>query len=169
MEIWTKDRAAKSEGGLCMSKFLQGRGKKRITRLKNTKSFISSFHMKHDAWIEKNVEKRRRDIIENKKREKEVGKRSTWKCDSMKFQRKVIDLEATKTGFKVRVKNDSDSKANKSLHRLIGSSCGSMIMLNKGKHNLPKEDQPRSNTYSTKSTALNNNEKVRTEEGKENR
>ena len=67
MERWIKERASKSFGGSCMSKFVQENERKRILRLKNMKSSIVRMSSnKHSSWMKKNVEKRHREIQEQK-------------------------------------------------------------------------------------------------------
>ena len=62
-----KERATKSFGGKCMSKFVQENELKRLSRLKNMKSSISKMSSnKHDRWTQSNIDKRHREIQASK-------------------------------------------------------------------------------------------------------
>jgi len=166
-----KDRAAKSFGGPCMSKFIHESERKRLARLKSTKSSISS-GMKHDSWTSQHVEKRRQNImIQRKRRQKEAETRSAGEFENIKFQLRSIDSETTRSGLKLKLANDScrNNEAKKSIHRLRDKSDKSKTTAHERRSKHPQEVELQLNKNKNMSSTLNDNNVASTEEGKENR
>ena len=114
VERWMKERAAKSFGGPCMSKFVQENERKRIMRLKNMKSSIVKMSSnKHDNWTRNKIEKRHREL------KKQSGFDATDSTDECKSQdghpdfdlcfRPIVDT--TKSGLKLRLADKSEARS----------------------------------------------------------
>ena len=104
VERWVKERAAKSYGGSCMSKFVQENERKRIRRLKNMKSSIVKMSSnKHDNWTQNKVEQRHREIRQSKKEEddNDVDHESSNADFDLIFKPKI---DMTKSGLKLKLK-----------------------------------------------------------------
>lgn len=156
-----KDRAAKSFGGPCMSKFAYDTERKRIARLKNTKSSISS-NMKHDAWTSQNVERRRKDLmLQRKRREKEAETRSTGEGEDIKFHLKTICSETTKSGLRLKLTSES-CRDNKNI-----SETKITVDERRSKHH--QETKSRYNKNKNNSVALRDGDAASTGQGNENR
>lgn len=105
VEHWMKQKAMRSLGGPCMTRFEEYREKKRIERLKSIKSSVKTTAMKHDRWTKQNVERRRREIIEDKKsqKEREEQENDGGEKKQMNLQIQVDGSEKTKSGLRLRL------------------------------------------------------------------
>ena len=112
VERWMKERAAKSFGGPCMSKFVQENERKRILRLKNMKSSISrSASNKHDHWTQNQVDKRHREIRMKKVDDGTVGRTQDSSSNpdfDLCFHR---DVDVTKSGLKLKLNTNATTTA----------------------------------------------------------
>ena len=115
VERWMKERAAKSFGGSCMSRFVQENERKRLLRLKNMKSSISN---KHDNWTQNNVDRRHKEIkkkscIDNDRDDDndELERKSKTNDFDLVFQ---PHADFTKSGLKLKLtnKNNDHSSTN---------------------------------------------------------
>ena len=156
VELWMKQKAARSLGGPCMTRFEEYREKKRIERLKSIKSSVKRSSMTHDRWTKQNVERRRREIIEEKKLQKvkEEEENHDGGTKQMNLQMKVDGSETTKSGLRLRLnqskKGMADDKRN---------NCKKKMML------IPNENRKGSNRLVAPEKGIFQSH----DEGKENR
>jgi hypothetical protein len=125
-ERWMKEKASKSFGGSCMSKFVLENERKRILRLKNMKSSIVKLSCnKHENhWMKNKIEKRCREIKQSRRNlcgSSNHGGGGGGGCKDDNDGKEVVEdfdlvfhpnVDVTKSGLKLRLTNNASSCAN---------------------------------------------------------
>ncbi len=136
-ERWMKEKASKSFGGSCMSKFVLENERKRILRLKNMKSSIVKLCQHENSWMKNNIEKRCREIKQSRRNlsgsrnhvggggvsggggeDNHVGKEVVEDFDLVFHP----NVDVTKSGLKLRLTNTTTNNINTNNEKATASN-----------------------------------------------
>lgn len=110
IDKWTKKKAAASNGGAGMCKYIDYEEKKRLSRLANVRGSVNQA-MKHNSWQASLLEKRRKEQIKQRKidnAKKKNGKKKGFEVDTSASS---SGTEFTKCGLKLKLSSQPSTSA----------------------------------------------------------